>query len=151
MILYNNVAVQNGIGPQTAFSEPDAGQLPNNKRSGEVDTMVRKTVTEVKQNLRGGKGEVEFRHVLSAEELNGHGSMYAQVILKPGNSIGWHQHVGNTEPYFILEGHGIFVDNDGSRTEIGPGDVCCIEVGQSHAIENNSDRDLVFMALIYNA
>ena len=30
------------------------------------------------------------------------------------------------------------------------GDACLIEVGQSHALENNSDQDLVFMALIYN-
>ena len=30
------------------------------------------------------------------------------------------------------------------------GDVCVIEIGQGHAIENNSDKDLVFMALIYN-
>ncbi|MDO4323733.1 MAG: cupin domain-containing protein [Lachnospiraceae bacterium] len=112
--------------------------------------MVRKTQVEIKQGLRGGKGEVEIHHIVSKEELNGHGNMYALCRLKPGCSIGWHQHIGNTEPYFILEGHGTFVDNDGSRTEVGPGDVCVIEVGQSHAMENNSDRDLVFMALIYN-
>ena len=62
----------------------------------------------------------------------------------------YHQHVGNTEPYFILQGKGIFIDNDGSRTEVGPGDVCCIEVGQSHGMENASDEDLVMMALVYN-
>lgn len=113
--------------------------------------MVRKPNIVVKENVRGGKGQVEFRHIVSEQELNGHGSMYAQVVLKPGCSIGWHQHVGNTEPYFILEGQGTFVDSDGSRIEVGPGDVCYIEVGQSHALENNSDGDLVFMALIYNA
>ena len=42
------------------------------------------------------------------------------------------------------------MDHDGSRIEVGPGDVCYIEVGQSHGMENNSDQDLVFMALIYN-
>ena len=113
--------------------------------------MVRKLNIETKKEVRGGKGDPDLRHILSADELNGHGSMYAQVRLKPGCSIGFHQHIGNTEPYFILEGHGTFVDNDGSRTEVGPGDVCCIEVGQGHAIENNSDADLIFMALIYNA
>ena len=113
--------------------------------------MVRKTDVKIIEGLRGGKGSVEIHHIVSAEELTGHGSMYAMVRLKPGCSIGWHQHVGNTEPYFILEGKGTFVDNDGSRIEVGPGDVCCIEVGQSHAMENNSDQDLVFMALVYNA
>ncbi len=113
--------------------------------------MVRKAQIEVRKEVRGGKGEVEFHHIVSADELNGHGSMYAMCRLKPGSSIGWHQHTGNTEPYFILEGHGTFVDNDGSRTEVGPGDVCVIEVGQSHSMENNSENDLVMMALVYNA
>lgn len=112
--------------------------------------MVRKTNVVTAEGLKGGKGSVEIRHIVSAEELNGHGNMYAQVVLKPGCSIGWHQHIGNTEPYFILEGQGTFIDNDGSKIEVGPGDVCYIEVGQSHAMENNSDKDLVFMALIYN-
>lgn len=113
--------------------------------------MVRKTDTQIVKELRGGKGEVEIQHIVSKEELNGHGNMYAMVRLKPGCSIGYHQHVGNTEPYFILEGKGVFIDNDGSRTDVGPGDVCYIEVGQSHGMENNSDRDLVLMALVYNA
>lgn len=112
--------------------------------------MVRKTNVKVVEGLRGGNGAVEIHHIVSPEELNGHGTMYAKVVLKPGCSIGYHQHVDNTEPYYILQGKGIFVDNDMSRTEVGPGDVCWIEVGQSHAIENNSDEDLVFMALIYN-
>ncbi len=112
--------------------------------------MVRKTEVKVVEGLRGGKGQVEFHHILSKEELNGHGSMYAMGILKPGCSVGYHQHIDNTEPYFILKGKGTFVDDDGSRIEVGPGDVCVIEVGQSHALENNSDQDLVFMALIYN-
>lgn len=113
-------------------------------------SMVRKTKVEIKREVRGGKGEVEFQHILEKDELNGHGSLYAMVRLKPGCSIGYHQHIGNTEPYFIVEGHGTFVDQDGSRIEVGPGDVCVIEVGQGHAMENNSDQDLVFMALIYN-
>lgn len=112
--------------------------------------MVRKTQKEVVRELMGGTGETEIFHIVSKDELNGHGSMYAMVRLKPGSSIGRHQHIGNTEPYYIIEGKGIFIDHDGSRTEVGPGDVCYIEVGQSHAMENPFDRDLVFMALVYN-
>ena len=80
--------------------------------------MVRKTEVNVVEHARGGEGSVEFHHIVSAEELNGHGSLYAMAILRPHSSVGWHQHVGNTEPYFILKGHGVFVDNDGTRTEI---------------------------------
>lgn len=112
--------------------------------------MVRKTDVKVIEGLRGGKGQVELHHIVSKEELNGHGAMYAMGILKPGCSIGYHQHVDNTEPYFILQGKGIFVDDDGSETEVGSGDVCYIEVGQSHALRNDFGEDLVFMALVYN-
>ena len=113
--------------------------------------MVRKTKVAVVEHPRGGEGSVEFHHIVSEEQLNGHGSMYAMAVLRPHSSVGWHQHVGNTEPYFILKGKGVFVDNDGTRTEVGPGDVCVIEVGQSHSLENPNDEELVFMALVYNA
>ena len=113
--------------------------------------MVRKTKVAVVEHPRGVEGSVEFHHIVSEEELNGHGSMYAMAVLRPHSSVGWHQHVGNTEPYFILKGKGVFVDNDGTRTEVGPGDVCVIEVGQSHSLENPNDEELVFMALVYNA
>ncbi|MCI8417271.1 MAG: cupin domain-containing protein [Lachnospiraceae bacterium] len=112
--------------------------------------MVRKTTTRVVEGARGGAGSVEFHDILSADEMNGHGRLYAKVVVRPHSSIGFHVHENDTEPYYILEGHGIFVDNDKSRTEVGPGDVCIIEVGQGHSLENNSDEDLVIMALVYN-
>lgn len=112
--------------------------------------MVRKTNVVLKENLRGGEGTVELRHILAPEELMGHGSMYAHVVFPPHTSLGFHQHVENTEPYYVIKGKGIFVDNDGSRTEIAPGDVCVIEVGQSHAIENPYDEPLEIMALVIN-
>lgn len=112
--------------------------------------MIRNTETVLVPNLRGGEGTIEIRHILSKEELMGYGGMYAHVILPPHSSLGFHQHVENTEPYYVLKGTGIFVDNDGSRTEIRPGDVCVIEVGQSHAIENPSEEPLEIMALVIN-
>ena len=112
--------------------------------------MVRKTESVFVQGLRDGEGTVELRHILSKDELMGHGTMYAHVILPPHASIGFHQPVGITEPYYVIKGNGIFVDNDGTRTEIHPGDVCVIEVGQSHAIENPSEEPLEIMALVIN-
>lgn len=111
--------------------------------------MVRKEKAVIVEGLAGGKGQAEVYHVVTEEELMGHGKLYARVVLKPNSSVGYHQHVGETEPYLILKGKGTFIDNDGSRTEVGPGDVCIIEVGQSHGLENNSNEDLEFMALIY--
>lgn len=33
---------------------------------------------------------------------------------------------------------------------VGPDDACLIECGQSHGFENDSDEELVMMALVYN-
>lgn len=112
--------------------------------------MVRRENLEIVEGLAGGKGEARVYHVIGKDELNGHGRMYARVVLPPGASVGWHQHVHDTEPYYILKGEGVFIDNDHSRTVVHPGDVCLIKVGQFHSMENNSDEDLEFMALIYN-
>lgn len=112
--------------------------------------MVRKENVVIKEGLRDGKGIIEIHHFLTEEELMGHGTMYARLVMKPHSSIGWHQHVGNTEPYAIIKGEGTFVDNDGSKTTVRPGDVCLIEVGQWHAIENNTDEDVELIALVVN-
>ena len=114
--------------------------------------MVRKVNTVEVEGLAGGKGIAIVNHIVPAEDLYGHGRMYAKVELLPGASVGWHRHEGETEPYYILSGKGLFIDNDGSKTEVGEGDVCTILPGQCHSIENISeDEKLVFMALIHKA
>ena len=112
--------------------------------------MVKKGQGVLKENLRGGKGTVEIFHILTPEELMGHGKMYAKVVLKPHSSIVWHQHVGDTEPYYILDGEGIFTDNDGSKTRVSSGDICTIAVGEFHSIENDTDKHLSLLGLVVN-
>ena len=112
--------------------------------------MVRRENCVRVEHLRGGRGHVFVCHVLPKEELRGHGSMYARVVLPPGSSVGWHTHEHDTEPYYILRGEADFIDNDGSVTRVTAGDVCTILPGQSHSIENNSDSEVQLMALIYN-
>ncbi len=84
----------------------------------------------------------------------GHGRLYARIVLAPGSSVGWHQHTRDTEPYYILRGEGDFIEgrseDDRNVTRVHAGQVCVIEVGQWHSLENNSDGELEFMALIYN-
>lgn len=112
--------------------------------------MVRKATIVTKEHLRDGEGSAEIHHYLTGDELMGHAKMFAKVVVKPHSSIGWHQHVGDTEPYCILKGEGVFIDNDKSRTVVKPGDVCVIEVGQWHSIENNTEEDMEMIALVLN-
>ncbi len=117
--------------------------------------MVRRiTCTDV-DGLAGGKGIAHVHHVVTKDELYGHGRLYARVVLPPGSCVGWHQHIHDTEPYYILSGEGDFYESDTgdglrTKTRVHPGDVCVIPVGHWHCLENTSDSDLEFMALIYN-
>ncbi len=112
--------------------------------------MIRKEQCTEVEHLQGGKGTVKLYHIQTKEELGKAGRLFARVVLDPGCSIGWHQHKGETEPYYILKGEGTFVDADGSRHTVTPGDICTIEDGQFHSMENNSDQPLEFIGLVYN-
>ena len=110
--------------------------------------MVRKENLEVRHEMRGGRGDVYLYHIVPQEELMGHGRLFARIVLPAGSSIGLHTHEKDTEPYYILKGNGIFTDADGSRVPVGPGDVCTIACGESHAMENTGTEDLEMIALV---
>ena len=112
--------------------------------------MVIKETLQHREAVRGGKGTVDFYHVVPKDQTDDYVRMFAKLVINPGSSIGRHQHVGETEPYYILSGEGLFTDNDGSETVVRPGDVCLIKNGDYHAIENLSDTEpLSLMAVIY--
>ena len=117
--------------------------------------MIREVKPVEVEGLAGGRGKAIRYEIVPKEELYGHGRLYARIILFPGSSIGWHQHINDTEPYYILRGEGDFYEGDtedGERRKyhVKAGQVCVINVGQWHCMENNSDGELEFMALIYN-
>ncbi|MBR0374707.1 MAG: cupin domain-containing protein [Mogibacterium sp.] len=113
--------------------------------------MIRQARYEEKTNVQGGAGTVRFYHIVEADELYGHGRLYAKIVVPPGASIGWHVHHGETEPYFILSGEGLFTDSDGSVHRVTAGDSCLIEPEHGHSIANEGPEDLVFIALIHKA
>ena len=97
-----------------------------------------------------GIGTAYQYNIETKETLRGHGRMYAKLVLPKGVTIGWHQHVGESETYYILSGKGSFKDTDGTVTEVGAGDICSINVGDWHSLDNIGEEDLVLIALIYN-
>lgn len=104
---------------------------------------------EIKQNMRGGHGNVEITHITDSEILGKNCRLFAQITVKPGDSIGEHQHTGEQEIFYFLQGKGMVVDN-GIQLQIGPGDVMVTPDQGSHSVVNTGDEDLVFMALILN-
>ena len=107
--------------------------------------------TIYEENPCGGKGRMMLEKILSTAELNGKCGLYARVTLPPGAVLGFHEHHGNSESYFILSGSGEYDDN-GTKRIVRAGDTTWTPDGSGHGLSNaNGAEDLVFMALIVNS
>ena len=98
--------------------------------------------------IRNGNGDTEMRNILeSREEMFGKGRMFNHMVLPPGNSIGEHEHTGECEVFYILSGTGTYNDN-GTPVKVCPGDTTACGDGECHALVNDGDEPLEFIALI---
>ena len=103
--------------------------------------------TALSTGVRGGEGNVHFRHLFRAAEIKDRAAMLSVVTLEPGCSVGTHPHETNGELYYILEGKAM-VEEDGVETELSAGDAEFCADGHSHAIRNHTDTVMRFMAVI---
>lgn len=99
------------------------------------------------ENMAGGKGHVLIKDILGEKELNGKCGLYSEVTIEPGCSLGYHEHHGESETYYILSGKGDYNDN-GTVRLVKAGDITYTPNGCGHGLENTGDENLVFMALI---
>lgn len=105
------------------------------------------TRTEIVENMCGGAGHVTIKHLLGDEQMHGSCSLYAQVTIEPGSELGYHEHHGESETYYIISGDGIYNDN-GTLRRVRPGDVTFTPDGMGHALKPADSEKIVFMALI---
>ena len=99
------------------------------------------------ENMAGGRGHVTIKHILGERELNGKCRLYAEVTIEPGCSLGYHEHHGESETYYLLAGKGVYSDN-GKEMEAKAGDVFFCDDGNGHGLKNTGDEELSFVALI---
>ena len=100
----------------------------------------------VKENMRGGTGQVSLK-ALADEGTVAHCRLFSELVIEKGCSIGTHDHVNETEYYWITSGRGIVTEADGDKV-VEKGDLVITGGGASHAIRNEEDEPLIFMALI---
>ena len=119
------------------------------KKIGGVKMINKKSeqITETRERMRGGSGEVKIRHYFKQEEITAPCRLCAELVLPPGSSIGTHEHAGEDEVYIILNGKAS-VTLGGRETEVEAGDAILTGRGASHSIRNAGDKDLVITAVI---
>lgn len=112
--------------------------------------MIRKaaeTSVEVRENMRGGQGKVTIRHFFKPEDFTAKSRLCARLTLPPGAGIGPHAHEGEDEVYLITSGEGLLEDGQ-TQTRVRAGDAILTGNGQTHAIRNDSERELELIAFI---
>ena len=83
---------------------------------------------EYRENMKGGKGTVQFEHIWkknSNEEMRSSCRQFSRMTLQPGAAVGIHSHTGEEEIYYIL-----------------------CRAGEEHSMECIGDEPLVYLAVI---
>ena len=107
-------------------------------------------VIEVIPHCEGGDGQATFRHLKGACEMPDSCKLYAEITVYPGSSIGWHEHHGDSEIYYVLSGTAEYNDN-GEIGTVTAGDVTICPTGTGHGIANKTDEVVELVAVIVYA
>lgn len=99
------------------------------------------------ENIEGGIGRMQRDRLLEGDQLGGECSYVAQISLEPGCSIGIHQHVGDSEMYFLTSGTATYTENS-TEYQVKKGDVLYCPDGSFHGIVNSGSEMLSFVAVI---
>ncbi len=103
---------------------------------------------EIIQNMKGGKKYVQKYNSATKDTFTDNADIVARLVLIPGASLGYHEHVGNEESITIISGKAKMVD-DGEEYILGPGDVAICREHHMHSIENCDEKeDLVIVIAV---
>lgn len=110
-------------------------------------TKAKDRTVDVVEAAQGGKGILRRDSLLNDYEKDKYCNLFAKITLEKDAVLGYHEHHGETETYYILSGTGIYSD-DGKEVEVEAGDVVFCDDGHGHGLTNTGDGELSFMALI---
>ena len=91
--------------------------------------------------FKGGSGPLDTRNYADDKVK----IMYS--TLRPGATTGEHVHEGNCEVVMVISGVATFC-YDGGVEECRAGQVHYCPMGHSHHMENRTDHDLVYLAIV---
>lgn len=103
-----------------------------------------------KDKAGGGKGILYGRYAFTRDMPPRDNAVkeIGWLTLKPGDAIGYHEHVANEDVYIVVSGSGLFKDVDGKEVQVKAGDITICRKGQKHGIVNNGESDLVMISVI---
>lgn len=90
---------------------------------------------------------IVIEKLLTSEEYGDQLGMFAKITIREGCELPVHEHHGETETYYVLEGEGLYLEQ-GKESTIQKGDVTFCPDGGSHGVKNIGKGDFVFIGLI---
>lgn len=98
--------------------------------------------------FKGGAGILTKVPSIEPGEFTENADVISKLILPPGVTIGYHQHVGNGEVITVLAGEGKYTE-DGKEYIVHAGDVTICNDGHWHGFVNLSEtEDLALFAVV---
>ena len=107
---------------------------------------LHEVIPEVAEGVRGDQGTVTAHKLLDLFPGSAIKSV-GVVRLEPGASVGDHSHQGDEDFYYCLSGTGVVVDN-GVEHPFTPGTLQITRSGESQAIRNTGETELVFLGAL---
>lgn len=106
-------------------------------------------VSEIRERMRGGDGQVVITHLFKPGEFAGGARLCARLTLEPGCSIGLHDHQHEEEIFYIIKGEGLLTESpDLPEQVLQCGDAAINTAGASHSIRNGGSEPLEMLAVI---
>ena len=72
-------------------------------------TTKEERIVERIEGASGGKGILRKEVLIDREQMGEHCGLFGEVTLEPEAVLGYHEHHGETETYYILSGNGVYV------------------------------------------
>ncbi|CAI8279716.1 MAG: Oxalate-binding protein [Opitutia bacterium UBA7350] len=107
---------------------------------------VDSVIPEVAENVREGVGTVTAHKLVDLFPGSAIKSV-GIVRLEAGASVGSHTHYGEEDFYYCLSGEGVVVDN-GEEHPFTPGTLQITRDGETQAIRNTGETELVFLGTL---
>ena len=107
---------------------------------------VAETQAQLRMNEHDGYGPILFRRLLERPDSCSPIDFADYTIVHPGSEIGWHQHVGSEELYFIVAGTPLVRVNE-RQARLGPGSLSLVHDGGSHALINDTQEDVALLVV----
>jgi len=107
---------------------------------------VHDVIPEIAEGVRGGNGSVSAHKLLDLFPGSAIKSV-GIVRLEPGASVGEHSHQNEEDFYYCISGTGVVVDN-GVEHPFTPGTLQITRSGESQAIRNTGETELVFLGAL---